>query len=286
MGGIAGNANHIYDCGSVVTIDKSDEFSGGVAGNTEGLCRANYYAGNAFGAVDGASRKGIAEEGSVDFIKEAENGDIFDKFTAKFIIDGKTVREIHFSYGESIKDIPEIPEKEGYYAKWDTDDFKNLSRDITANAVYLPYVTSVETDKTRKNGLVLAVCEGKYTEETTARIEKENSKRFSGKRKENWKITLSDAPFEGEMTVHYLPPESMRFTPAVYVLKDGKYVRTSYKKDGKYLVFKGTAGSTVFGVAPAGTKPGKLTCIIIVLLIVSSVLKVTKKDKKKEKTAV
>ena len=286
VGGIAGNANHIYDCGSVVTIDKSDEFSGGIAGNTEGLCRSNFYAGNVTGAVDGTSYSGIAEEGSVDFIKETENGDIFDKFTAKFIIDGKTVKEMSFGYGETLKDIPSIPEKEGYYAKWDTESFENLSRDITAVAVYVPYVTSVETDKTRKSGLPIALCEGKYTEETTAKIEKEKTKRFSGKREENWKVTVSDAPDGGEMTIHYLPSDNMRFEQAVYVLKDGKYVRTSCKKDGKYLVFKGTKGSTVFGVSPAGVKPGKLTFIIIIILIFSSVLKVGKKVKNKEKTPV
>ena len=284
VGGIAGNANHIYDCGAVVTIDEGDEYIGGIAGDTEGLCLANIFIGDVSGGIDSVSYTGIAEEGTVDMVKASENGDIFEKFTAKFIIDDKVVKELSYNYGETLKNIPSIPEKEGYYARWDINDFENLTRDLTVTAVYEPFVTSVEGDKQRKSGLPVVICEGEYSEKTTAEVKKAKIKKFEGKREESWTVKLSDAEKDG-MKIHYLPAENMRFTQAVYVLRDGKYVRADCKKDGKYLVFEGTPGETTFGVAPAPVKPGKMTVIILILLLLSSVLRVTVRVKNRKENA-
>ena len=286
VGGIAGNAKHIYDCNAIVTIDEGDEYVGGIAGNTDGLCLSNIFTGEVLGGIDSVSYKGIAEEGTVEMVKASENGDIFEKFTAKFIVDDEVVKELSYNYGETLKNIPEIPEKEGFYAVWDMDSFENLTRDITVTAVYEPYVTSVESETQRDSGLAVVVCEGKYNESTTAELTDAKEGRFDGKHEESWTVKLKNAEKE-EMKIHYLPADNMRFTQAVYVLRDGKYVRTNYEKDGKYLVFDGTPGETTFGISLAPIKPGKTTIIILILLILSSILRVTVKVKnKKENTKV
>ena len=50
------------------------------------------------------------------------------------------------------KQIPEIPEKEGYTAKWDVSDFTNITKDIVVNAVYTLIVEEYTIDYNLNGG--------------------------------------------------------------------------------------------------------------------------------------
>lgn len=58
--------------------------------------------------------------------------------TVTFYVDGEKYAAKQVSYGGTLTDIPAVPQKNGYYAAWDTDNFANIKADMVVNAVYTP----------------------------------------------------------------------------------------------------------------------------------------------------
>jgi hypothetical protein len=67
--------------------------------------------------------------------------------SVKFFVDGELVEQKQIAYGESITEIPEIPDKEGFSKAWDLDSFENITEDKEVNAVY----TEIPPDPTPDN---------------------------------------------------------------------------------------------------------------------------------------
>ena len=55
--------------------------------------------------------------------------------TVTYMIDGKEYCVIKVQDGDSVKDVPVVPIKDGYTGKWDHDG-TNITVDTTINAVY------------------------------------------------------------------------------------------------------------------------------------------------------
>lgn len=55
-----------------------------------------------------------------------------------FRVDGNEIKKVKYTYGATEIEIPEIPEKAGYYAKWGS--FELGYSDSTVNAIYIPIV--------------------------------------------------------------------------------------------------------------------------------------------------
>ena len=58
------------------------------------------------------------------------------EYTAKFIADGETVKEIKFTIDTGSIEAPDVPEKTGYTGEWES--YSLGASDITINAVYAP----------------------------------------------------------------------------------------------------------------------------------------------------
>ena len=58
------------------------------------------------------------------------------EYTATFVADGETVKEIKFTIDTGSVEAPSVPEKTGYTGKWES--YSLGAKDITVNAVYTP----------------------------------------------------------------------------------------------------------------------------------------------------
>lgn len=79
-----------------------------------------------------------------------------NKYKVTFKADGVVVAEEVVGHGDTLTDIPEIPEKEGYdNAVWDRAVFSNITEDLVVNAIYsinsyiITFVADGETVATR-----------------------------------------------------------------------------------------------------------------------------------------
>ena len=100
--------------------------------------------------------------------------------SVKFFVDGELVDQKLIAYGESITDIPEIPDKEGFSKAWDLDSFENLTEDKEVNAVY----TEIPTDPTPDNS-----GDGDGSDGASTPAEKDNDKTSGGKKPSTSKQT-------------------------------------------------------------------------------------------------
>ena len=68
---------------------------------------------------------------------------IKDTVTVTFWADGIQIDSAEVSYGGSLEKLPDIPQKEGFDATWDTLDFSNLTQELAVTAVYTRRVLNV-----------------------------------------------------------------------------------------------------------------------------------------------
>lgn len=82
-----------------------------------------------------------------DFEKErTENVSIYAKyerlaFTVTFVAEGSADVKKTVQYGDTLSDIPAVPERAGYAGSWDTAVFTNITQNMTVNAVYKKKLT-------------------------------------------------------------------------------------------------------------------------------------------------
>lgn len=188
IGGIAGSAKDLSGCGAIVQILEGSAYVGAIAGESGGTLRENRFVGETLGGVDGISYAGQAEPVSYEeFLKLPGIPGDFSSFTWTFTADGKTVAAIPVRYGQPLKDVPEVPRRDGFYGAWESFDRDNPRFDATIEAVYTPWITLLEA------GDVLA--EGQFSPNDTLRVE------ASSKRSPS-----SDAPVLGGWTVESSAP--------------------------------------------------------------------------------
>ena len=60
-----------------------------------------------------------------------------------FMVDGEEYDVKYLDWNETLEDIPAVPEKDGYTAKWDKNEFVDVTEDVVVNAVYelIPVIT-------------------------------------------------------------------------------------------------------------------------------------------------
>lgn len=111
-------------------------------GDTVIATKTGIYGGKAVGIPQVPQKEGyVGSWDSDDFTFAAEDrviNAVYTKTTYKVTFkDGNTIiAEKTVGHGGTLSDIPEVPKKEGYKGSWDINDFSNITKDITVNAVY------------------------------------------------------------------------------------------------------------------------------------------------------
>ena len=259
-GGIAGSATVATDCISMVQIENVREYLGAILGDTiERNTQSDTLpiSGNLYpvifrdiGAIDGISYKGIAEPMELNTFLMIENlPEVFNTVTVRFLFEDGTQNQIAIRPGGSVQanQIPMLPEKEGFTAKWsglDQADLSNVIFDMCFEAVYTPYRTTVQSQQSRENGLPILLIEGAFADESVITAEASQSApplTEQGILVESWTIHAS----EGSAIAHFLLPDGVN--PAKLQLlicgDDGTWKNVAFTQDKSYLVFPISAGT-------------------------------------------
>lgn len=271
IGGIAGYAKEIIGSYSLVKLDRAKAYIGAIAGDVDPLSniKDNYFVSRSLHGIDGISYSKKAEP--IEYEALISIGEIplaFRQFRLNFWADDRLVKTIEFSYGDTISEdqLPKVPQREGYYGKWEELDIKNLIFDSDIMAQYTAYVTVLESREKRDELLPLLLVEGNFTGQDELLV---TFSPVSSDEKGLLEQLTLNIPDDGQAShiIRYHPkPTKGRLS--IYILSGGVWERVDSKADGKYLVFEAKGRQVTFKLVDEGRPiPFRLISIAILLLI-------------------
>lgn len=290
VGGIAGWGNRMTGCRAIASIDEGTEYLGSIAGNVdmEGDLAGNCFVDMGTGGIDGVSYAGMAEPISYESLCAVEGiPSQFLSFSLTLKADEETVAVLPFNYGDDLSqlELPDIPEKEGYYSEWPELDPEGIYSDFTLEAVYTPWVTLAASAETDGN-LSLALAEGRFTEEAVLSVaDAQETPPDGSEGADVWEVVLSgaDIPEDGIVPIRLLNRGGGEAN--VWQLKDGNWQMAEFTVNGSYLCLDMTGTSGVFCIVPvAGTPVLPIVSAAAIFIILIVILRMAIKHRKKKKT--
>ncbi|MCR4657792.1 MAG: hypothetical protein K5770_16440, partial [Lachnospiraceae bacterium] len=281
VGGIAGKCNNIYDCFAIPNIQEAEDYYGGIAGNREDISdlTGNYFYGDAYGGIDGASYQGKAQPVSYEQLLLFEGvPERFRSFTVSFIVNDEKVGEIDVDHGKSIKEsdfpVPEVPA--GCYVEWDVKELNDITSNMEVGAEERRYLTTIAGERLRDNGQSIILVDGKFKEGDALSVE--NVVSIGLPIKDADEHFIIEIPKDGELNhqIRYQPlPEE---NTTVYVKVGNDWRKADTEEFGGYELFD-SSGNTVELVVSAQwdydkylriayTAGGILGALILLLIIV------------------
>ncbi len=290
VGGIAGRAREILNSYSMVNVRSANAYIGAIAGDLDNNNRLeeNYFVSHSLRGVDGISYEKKAEPLTYEeLIAREDSPEIFKEFKLEFWADNKLIKSLDFKYGDSLKkeDLPDLPQKEGYYGQWEDLDEEKLIFDRKINGIYKPFISLLASEEKRDEVLSLLLVEGKFKEEDRLDLEKKNPLKIKDQDAlEIIRLTIPDDGVE-EHTLRYYPPKNKK-NLQVYFLKGEDWERVRSRWDGKYLVFKVPGKELTIAVVDGGSKLVKyLVLASIILLGIGLAIGIFKKKRPKKDPA-
>lgn len=181
VGGIAGKGSDIFYSYAMNTLDTTGECGGSIAGSLqeEGTLYGNYYVADVYGGVDGIGYQGGASPLPYEEFRSLDNlPESFTSFTLTFRADGQELAVLTCSYGDSLSQdqIPQIPEKEGYYGVWPDYDFNHVTCSRILDAQYEKWVGALSGSETDEDGRPLLLAEGNFLPQAVLNMDQEGEK--------------------------------------------------------------------------------------------------------------
>lgn len=127
-----GSSSSVTGCYAQVDIPEYEQYAGGISGAEAGEFADNYYVSDDLAAINRMSYSGKAEPIEYSKLLEVEGlPEEFKQLTVQFVAENETLKTVTCNYGESLDDsvYPEIPQRKGYYAKWDITELTDLRFD-------------------------------------------------------------------------------------------------------------------------------------------------------------
>ncbi len=167
IGGIAGEGCDIFYSYAYNELDMSGESQGSIAGKVsdDGTLYGNYYVEGGAGGVDGIGYQGGATPLSYqEFCNKDGVPEAFSQFTVTFQADGVEVASFKCGYGDylSADQIPEVPEKDGYYGVWPDYDFSYITGNKVLEAEYEEWTASIASTEKNDADKPLVMAEGNF----------------------------------------------------------------------------------------------------------------------------
>lgn len=294
-----GSSSSMTGCYAQVDIPEYEQYAGGISGAEAGEFADNYYVSDDLAAINRMSYSGKAEPIEYSKLLEVEGlPEEFKQLTVQFVAENETLKTVTCNYGESLDDsvYPEIPQRKGYYAKWDITELTDLRFDTVVTAVYSQYTTALEDSKVRDDGRTIFYVEGQFGDGDEADFEEQSqissdiavvstdvsgalesyfsflddasmpSDTISREVVEQWKVTLPDDGLS-EHTVRYLAPKGKKDNLDVYVRQDGdvKWEKVETEEVGSYLSFP--VSGTISEIAIVSTLPMQWAWAIVIALL-------------------
>ena len=286
IGGIAGEGCDIFYSYGYNDLDMSGENQGSIAGKVsdDGSLYGNYYVEGGVGGVDGIGYQGGATPLSYQELC-AKDGvpEAFSQFTITFLADGEEVASYKCNYGDylSADQIPEVPEKEGYYGVWPDYDFSYITGNRVLEAEYQEWTASIASAEKNDANKPLVMAEGNFYPNAALHLQIEG---------DTYKVSMTnsmkeDAPdYTGEATLRVYCEDADN--TVVLVEQDGEYREVESTVIGSYRQFTMEVPGS-FRIAEAESSHTRMIAMCIIgvavgiLLIVLLVKKVAKRRKKR-----
>ncbi len=281
IGGIAGEGGIITDCLAISDITDFTEKIGALAGyvdfskkNTE--ISDNFFVDRGVAGIDRVSYAGIAEP--LDYAEFENRAGVFADIVIEFTANGETLGKITVPFGGSVdlSEIPEIPEIEGYFARWDKSDFDNITFPRVYKAEYIQLLSSIASDKQSKEGLPLILADGSFDDKARITVTTESSSIFPPEGGELRIVTAEDCT-----------PKALRFLKSenssqLLQYVNGAWEPVQFTENGSYLIVNDLDfenGSEIFCISENSdntmlivilTAGGVIVAATVILIIVKA----------------
>ncbi|MBE6948771.1 MAG: hypothetical protein E7456_02880 [Ruminococcaceae bacterium] len=271
VGGIVGMGNRVDACYAIVVIDGT-EYVGAVAGwgdTTGQLVTDNYYIDNGVAAVDGISYHGVAEPLAVASMKSrADVPAGFADFTITCINDGEVLHKVTVEYGADLSQVemPEVPEREGFYGSWSDFTTELMLINQTVYAEYGEYISVVSSDEL-DNGVAFALAEGQLTKYAKLNVYESEEAAPSDDAWSVWDVYFTDKGVTEETVTTIKLLNQTKELASIWQLRDGEWVELDTTRDGQYLQISmtGTSGTFCF-------RPDYMMIVLLIAIFVVAVI--------------
>lgn len=237
LGGVAGLGQDITDCRTMVRADSDGEYQGAIAGQAEGTLTGNRYLMEDLAGLDGVDYAETAQGLDFDAFSQLEYIPAdFLTFSYRFEVNGQTVAEIPFQYGDDLDTslVPEAPKQGEEYGQWPQFPTQDLRRSMVLS-VQFTTPTSTLADQ---DGVAQLLVEGTFSPDASLTVDQEElpDQKVEGYTSRSaWSYTVTGSQSD-TITVR-LRAEGVE-KPAAAVYQDGSWQRVDSTLDGSYLVFQ------------------------------------------------
>lgn len=237
LGGVAGLGQDITDCRTMVRADSDGEYQGAIAGQAEGTLTGNRYLMEDLAGLDGVDYADTAQGLDFDAFSQLDYIPAdFLTFSYRFEVNGQTVAEIPFQYGDDLDTslVPEAPKQGEEYGQWPQFPTQDLRRSMVLS-VQFTTPTSTLADQ---DGVAQLLVEGTFSPDASLTVDQEElpDQKVEGYTSRSaWSYTVTGSQSD-TITVR-LRAEGVK-KPAAAVYQDGRWQRVDSTLDGSYLVFQ------------------------------------------------
>lgn len=237
LGGVAGLGQDITDCRTMVRADSDGEYQGAIAGQAEGTLTGNRYLMEDLAGLDGVDYAQTAQGLDFDAFSQLDYIPAdFLTFSYRFEVNGQTVAEIPFQYGDDLDTslVPEAPKQGEEYGQWPQFPTQDLRRSMVLS-VQFTTPTSTLADQ---DGVAQLLVEGTFSPDASLTVDQEElpDQKVEGYTSRSaWSYTVTGSQSD-TITVR-LRAEGVG-KPAAAVYQDGRWQRVDSTLDGSYLVFQ------------------------------------------------
>lgn len=237
LGGVAGLGQDITDCRTMVRADSDGEYQGAIAGQAEGTLTGNRYLMEDLAGLDGVDYAETAQGLDFDAFSQLDYIPAdFLTFSYRFEVNGQTVAEIPFQYGDDLDTslVPEAPKQGEEYGQWPQFPTQDLRRSMVLS-VQFTTPTSTLADQ---DGVAQLLVEGTFSPDASLTVDQEElpDQKVEGYTSRSaWSYTVTGSQSD-TITVR-LRAEGVK-KPAAAVYQDGSWQRVDSTLDGSYLVFQ------------------------------------------------
>jgi len=256
VGGIAGWGTDILDNFSMVSFANPDgEWMGAVAGDAdeEGIIQGNFYVDENIGALDGVTFEGQAQGLAYEDFKGMEDmpGE-FGMLSVVFQVEDQVLKTLHCEYGSSVseEEIPQVPQKDGYYYEWEDKDLSCIKGNQTVHAVYKAWNTTIASSDDK---MPMVLAEANFYPGTSLVLEKqETAEEVASAMEDVWlvpegfhvggvykySIVQPEGVPEPEKIMVHVLADGYKQGAAAGIVENGEVKLAGSRQDGPYLVFE------------------------------------------------
>ena len=255
---------------STSSSNTDGQYWGAISGGQDGTFTGNLFVSDTLRGVDRISRAGQAEPIDYDTMRALEGAPKgFQKLTLTFMADGHIVDQRTFTYGASFTeaDYPELPQKDGYLAEWNTPVLDDLHLDTVVTALYTSYIPALKSIDVRINGRPIFYVDGLFGGSNALSVTSQTPSGVANAT-EQWLLDFSDDGQETH-TIRYLPQGKQG---SVYVQQDGKWIKVPTDTFGSYITFTAAGTEIVMAFVPKGIPLWELCGGTVAALLVAAFL--------------